>query len=94
MFDGGSCRTCDTRPSQAKKCEKTISAIIKAIQNFMDPFQVEMDDKLDHISSDAAVLFNIESNIINAKLSGTAAKKLSYLISCERMSSFLSQSKG
>ena len=45
------------------------------IQNFMDPFQLEMDNKLYRISSGAAVPFNIESNIMNAELSGTAAKE-------------------
>ena len=41
----------------------------------MNPFQVEMDDKLYSISSGAAVPFKIESDIMNAELSGTAAKK-------------------
>ena len=41
----------------------------------MDPFQVEMDDKFYRISSDAAVPFNIESDIMNTELSGTAAKE-------------------
>ena len=48
---------------------------MEVIQNFMDPFQLEMDNKLYRISSGAAVPFNIESNIMNAELSGTAAKE-------------------
>ena len=48
---------------------------MEAIQNIMDPFQVEMDDKLYRISSGAAVPFNTKSDIMNAELSGTAAKK-------------------
>ena len=39
----------------------------------MNPFLVEMNDRLYHISSGAAVPFNIESDIMNAALSGTAA---------------------
>ena len=60
----------------------------------MDPFQAEMDDKLYHILTGAAVPFNIESDIMNAELSGTAAKEAFYLLGCKRMSSFLSQLKG
>ena len=41
----------------------------------MDPFQVEMDDKLYRISSGAAVPFNTEPDIMNAELSGDAAKE-------------------
>ena len=41
----------------------------------MDLFQVEMDVRLYCISSGAAVPFNIESDIMNAALSGTAAKE-------------------
>ena len=41
----------------------------------MDPFQVEADDKLYCISSGAAVPLNIESDIMNAALSDTAAKE-------------------
>ena len=41
----------------------------------MDPFQIVMDDKLYCISSGAAVPLNIESDIMNAELSGTAAKE-------------------
>ena len=41
----------------------------------MDPFQVEADDKLYCISSGAAVPLNIESDIMNAELSDTAAKE-------------------
>ena len=41
----------------------------------MDPFQVKMDDKLYRISSGAAVQFNMDSDIMNAKSSGTAAKE-------------------
>ena len=41
----------------------------------MDPFQVEIDDKLYRISSDAAAPFNVKSDIMNAELSGTAAKE-------------------
>ena len=62
-------------PWQIKKSEKAAFATVEAIQNFIDPFQVEMDDKLYRISSGAAVPFNIESDIMNAELSGTAAKE-------------------
>ena len=48
---------------------------MEAIQNFKDLFQREMDDKLYRISSGAALPLNIESNIMNAELSGTAAKE-------------------
>ena len=65
----------DTRPSQVKKSEKAAFATVEAIQNFMDLFQEEMDDRLYRISSGAAVPLNIESDIMNAELSGTAAKK-------------------
>ena len=41
----------------------------------MDSSQVEMDDILYRLSSRAAVPFNIESDIMNAELSGTAAKE-------------------
>ena len=41
----------------------------------MDPFQVEMDVRLYRISSGGALPFNIESDIMNAALSGTAAKE-------------------
>ena len=41
----------------------------------MDPFQVEMDDKIYGISSGASLPFNKESNIIIYELSGTAAKE-------------------
>ena len=41
----------------------------------MDPFQVEMDDKLYRILSGATVPFNTESDIMNVELSGTAAKE-------------------
>ena len=41
----------------------------------MDPFQVKMDVRLYRISSGAAVPFNIESDIMNAALSGTVAKE-------------------
>ena len=41
----------------------------------MDPFQVVMDDNFYRILSGAAVPFNIESDIMNAELSGTAAKE-------------------
>ena len=59
MSDGGSGRKHrDTRPSQVKKSEKAAFATVKAIQNFMDPFQVEVDDKLNCISSGAAVPLN------------------------------------
>ena len=76
MFDDGSGRKHrDTRPSQVKKSEKAAFATVEAIQNFMDLFQVEMDDKLYHISSGVAVPLNIESDIMNAELSGTAAKE-------------------
>ena len=44
IFDDGSGRKHrNFRPSQAKKSEKATSGTVKAIQNFMDPFQVEMD---------------------------------------------------
>ena len=33
----------DTRPSQVKKSEKAAFATVEAMQNFMDPFQVEID---------------------------------------------------
>ena len=76
MSDGGSGRKHrDTRPSQVKKGEKAAFATAEAIQNFMDPFQVEVDDKLYCISSGAAVPLNIESDIMNAELYGTAAKE-------------------
>ena len=58
-----------------KKGEKAIPGTVKAIQNFMNPFQVEIDDKLYRISSSTAVPFNIESVIMNVELSGTAAKE-------------------
>ena len=48
---------------------------MEAIQNFIDPFQVEMDDTFYRILSGAAVSFNTESDIMNAELSGTAAKE-------------------
>ena len=71
MFDYGSGRKHrDTRLLQVKKSEKATTATVEAIQNFMDPLQVEMYDKLYCISSGAAVPFNIES-----ELSGTAAKE-------------------
>ena len=58
MSDGGSGRKHrDTRPSQVKKSEKAAFATVEAIQNFMDPFQVEMDDKRYRILSGAAVPF-------------------------------------
>ena len=41
----------------------------------MDPFQVEKDDKLYRILSGAAIPFNIETDIMNAELYGTAAKE-------------------
>ena len=76
MSDGGSGRKhCDTRPSQIKNSEKAAFATVEAIQNFMDPFQVEVDDKLYCIASGAAVPLNIESDIMNAELSGSAAKE-------------------
>ena len=76
MSDDGSGRKHrDTRPSQVKKSEKAAFATVEAIQNFMDLFQVEMDDKLYRISSGAAVPLNIESDIMNAEFSGTAAKE-------------------
>ena len=76
MSDDGSGRTQrDTRPSQVKKSEKAAFTTVEAIQNFMDPFQVEIDDKLYRISSGAAVPFNTESGIMSAELSGTAAKE-------------------
>ena len=76
MSDDGSGRKHrDTRPLQVKKSEKAAFATVEAIQNFMDLFQVEMDDKLYRISSGAAVPLNIESDIMNAELSGTAAKE-------------------
>ena len=76
MCDDGSGRKHhNTQPSQVKKSEKAAFATVKAIQNFMDPYQVEMDDKLYRISCGAAVPLNIESDIRNAELSGTAAKK-------------------
>ena len=41
-----------------KKSEKaTFGRTAKAIQNFMDPCQIELDDKLYFISSGAAVPF-------------------------------------
>ena len=48
---------------------------MKAIQNFMDPFQVEINDKLYRFSSGATVRINIETDIMNAELSNTAAKE-------------------
>ena len=42
MSDDGSGRKHhDTRPSQVKKSEKAAFATVEAIQNFMDPFQVD-----------------------------------------------------
>ena len=58
-----------------KKSEKSTCGTVEAIESFLDPFQVEMDDKLYSISFGAAVPFNIESDIMNAELSGTAAKE-------------------
>ena len=61
MSDDGSGRKHrDTRPSQVKKNEKAAFVTVEAIQNFMNPFQVEMDNKLCRISSSAAVPFNIQ----------------------------------
>ena len=58
ISDGGSGRKHrDNRPSQVKKSEKATPGTVKAIQNFEDPFQVEIDDKLYRISSSAAVPF-------------------------------------
>ena len=48
---------------------------MEAIQNFMDLFQTEIDDKFYRISSGAAVPFNVDSDIMNAELSGTPAKE-------------------
>ena len=73
--DGSGRKHRDTRPSQVKKSEKAAFATVEAIQNFMDPFQVETDDKLYRISSGATVPLNIESDIMNVELSGTAAKE-------------------
>ena len=73
--DGSGRKRRDTRPSQVKKSEKAAFATVEAIQNFMDLFQIEMDDKLYPISSGDALPLNIESDIMNAELSGTAAKK-------------------
>ena len=73
--DGSGRKRRDTRPSQVKKSEKAALATVEAIQNFMDLFQREMDDKLYRISSGAALPLNIESDIMNAELSGTAAKE-------------------
>ena len=76
MSDDGSGRKHrETRPSQVKKSEKAAFATVEAIQNFMDPFQIEVDDKLYRILSGAAVSLNIESGIMNAELSGTATKE-------------------
>ena len=76
IFDDGSGRKHrDFRPSQVKKSEKATSGTVEAIQNFMDPFEVEMDVRLYRISSGAAVPFNIESDILNAALSGTDTKE-------------------
>ena len=78
IFDDGSGRKHrDFRPSQVKKIEKATSGTVKAIQNFVDPFQVysQIDVTLYCISSGAAVPFNIESDIMNTALFGTAAKE-------------------
>ena len=55
--DGSGRKHRDTRPSQVKKSEKATSGTVKAIQNFMDPFQLEMDNRLCRNSSGTAVPF-------------------------------------
>ena len=55
--------------------ETATSATVEEIHIFMDPSKKEMDDKLYCILSGAAVSFNIESDMINAELSGIAAKE-------------------
>ena len=48
---------------------------MEAIQNFTDPFHIQIDHKLYRISSGAAVPVNIETDIMNAESVGTAAKQ-------------------
>ena len=66
---------------------------MEAIQNFINPFQVEMDDKIYGILSGATVPFNTGSDIMNAELSGTAAKEAFVSFRLRKNEQFLEPNK-
>ena len=64
----------DVRPSMMKRSEKETTRVVEAFQSYMNPFNVEMDDKLYCISSGAPAPPEVETAIMKAETVGKSAK--------------------
>ena len=65
----------DLRPAEVKRGERLVSRTVDAIKSFMNPFDIEDENKLYCLSSGAASSTVIETDVLHAEQFGKEAKE-------------------
>jgi len=65
----------DARPAEILKSEKCVKKAQEAVESFINPFMVEDHDKLISLSSGAAAIADIASDVLRAEAAGKEAKE-------------------